>query len=51
MPLSREEIKHAMKQWNFAWDNHDLEGAMKLFHAEVLFENWTGGKVTVWSYE
>ena len=44
MPLSREEIKNALKQWNLAWDNHDLEGVMKLFHDEVLFENWTGGK-------
>ena len=45
MPLSREEIKNAMKQWNLAWNNHDLEEVMKLFHDEALFENWTGGKV------
>jgi ketosteroid isomerase-like protein len=44
MPLSRKEIKNALKQWNLAWDNHDLEGVIKLFHDEVLFENWTGGK-------
>lgn len=44
MILSRREIKNALKQWNLAWDNHDLEGVMKLFHEEVLFENWTGGK-------
>ena len=42
--LSREDIKNALKQWNLAWDNHDLEGVMELFHEEVLFENWTGGK-------
>ncbi len=41
--LSREEIKNALKQWNLAWDNHDLEGVMGLFHEEVFFENWTGG--------
>jgi len=45
MPLSREEIKNAMKQWNLAWDHHDLESVMTLFHDELLFENWTGGKV------
>ena len=45
MRLSREEIYNALKQWNLAWDNHDLEGVMKLFHDEVLFENWAGGKV------
>ena len=44
MILSRREIKNALKQWNLAWDNHDLEGVMKLFHDEVVFENWTGGK-------
>jgi len=44
MPLSKEEIKDALKQWNLAWDNHDLEGVMKLFHDEIIFENWTGGK-------
>jgi len=44
MTLSKGKIKNALKQWNLAWDNHDLEGVMKLFHDEVLFENWTGGK-------
>jgi ketosteroid isomerase-like protein len=44
MPLSRDEIKSALKEWNLAWDNHDLEGVMKLFHDEIHFENWTGGK-------
>lgn len=45
MTLSREEIRTALREWNLAWDNHDLEGVMKLFHDDVLFENWTGGKV------
>ena len=44
MPLSREEIIEAMKEWNLSWKNHDLEGVMKLFHVDVYFENWTGGK-------
>jgi ketosteroid isomerase-like protein len=44
MSLSRENIENALKQWNIAWDNYDLEGVMELFHDEVLFENWTGGK-------
>jgi ketosteroid isomerase-like protein len=44
MPLSREEIKNAVKKWNLAWDRHDLKEVMNLFHDEVLFENWTGGK-------
>ena len=44
MSLTREEIKSALKQWNLAWDNHDLEGVIELFHDEVLFENFTGGR-------
>jgi ketosteroid isomerase-like protein len=42
--LSRDDIKKALKKWNMAWDNHDLDGVMELFHDDVLFENWTGGQ-------
>ena len=42
--LSREEIEKALKKWNLAWDNHDLDGVMELFHDDILFENWTGGQ-------
>jgi len=44
MKLTKKEIKDALAQWNQAWDNHDLDGVMALFHADVVFENWTGGK-------
>ncbi len=43
--LSRDEIKAALQKWNKAWDEHDLEGVMELFHEEILFENWTGARV------
>ena len=26
-----------------AWNAHDLDGVMDLFHEGVVFENWTGG--------
>ena len=42
--LSREDIKKALTHWNLAWDNHDLDDVMELFHEDVLFENWTGGQ-------
>jgi ketosteroid isomerase-like protein len=45
MPLSRDEIEKALIEWNLAWDRHDLEGVMALFHKEVVFENWTGARV------
>ena len=44
MNLSKEEIAKRLIKWNLAWDNHDLEGVMDLFHDEIVFENWTGGR-------
>jgi len=38
MTFSREEIVEAMKEWNLAWKNHDLEGVMKLFHEDVFLK-------------
>jgi ketosteroid isomerase-like protein len=42
--LKRREIENALRRWNQAWDDHDFEGVMELFHDDILFENWTGGK-------
>ena len=42
--MAKDEIKIALDKWNQAWDAHDLEGVMALFHDDVLFENWTGGR-------
>jgi ketosteroid isomerase-like protein len=45
MKLSREQIVTALEGWNHAWENHDLDGVMKLYHDDIYFENWTGGHV------
>ena len=45
MNLTRDQILSALKQWNRAWDAHDLQSVMDLFHEDVLFENWTGALV------
>jgi len=42
--LSREELEKALNHWQRAWSEHDLDGVMALFHDEVMFENWNGGK-------
>ena len=42
--LTRREIENALRRWKQAWDDHVLEGVMELFHDDILFENWTGGK-------
>jgi ketosteroid isomerase-like protein len=44
MVLTREQIKKVLTRWNQAWDNHDLSGVIELFHDEILFDNWTGGR-------
>ena len=43
--LTKKEILEALAEWNRAWDDHDLEGVLLLFHEQVAFENWTGGRV------
>jgi len=44
MKLSRGEIVAVLAGWNQAWDEHNLEGVLALFHEDVYFENWTGGR-------
>ena len=43
--LTRDEMLEALAAWQGAWDRHDLDGVMGLFHEDVLFENWTGARV------
>jgi hypothetical protein len=43
--LTRNEIEKLLQEWNRAWDRHDLEGVMQLFHADIIFENWTGARI------
>ena len=45
MALSREKISKAMAEWELAWNKHDLNGVMELFHEDVLFEHWHGAIV------
>ena len=45
MKLTRNEIENALTKWNLAWDNHDLERVMDLFHENIQFDSWAGQKV------
>jgi len=45
MKLSRNQIKMLLKEWNMAWEKHDLEKIMELFHDDVFFENWSGAYI------
>lgn len=44
--LSRDEIGQALIEWQQAWNEHDIDRVMELFHDDVLFENWAGEQVT-----
>ncbi len=46
--LTRQEIETAFTKWGTAWNNHDLDGVMELFHNDIYFENWTGGSARGW---
>ena len=45
MVLKREEIISVMVEWEKHWNEHDIYGVMDLFHEEVVFEHWHGGRV------
>jgi hypothetical protein len=45
MKLARKEIKKQLKEWNLAWERHDLDKVMALFHDDIFFENWTGAYI------
>jgi ketosteroid isomerase-like protein len=40
----REEIERALRKWQQAWSEYDIDGVIELFHDDALFENWTGGQ-------
>ena len=44
MKLSREDIRKILIEWYQAWNDHNLDAVMQLFHDDILFENWTGGR-------
>lgn len=46
MVLSREELKKAMIEWELAWNRHDIDGVMALFHKDIFFEHWHGANVS-----
>lgn len=43
--LSREELINTITQWEFAWNDHDINGVVALFHDDVYFEHWYGARV------
>lgn len=45
MNFSKAEIILLFKEWLIEWNEHNLEGVMKLVHENIVFENWTGTKI------
>lgn len=44
--LSRAEILFLFNEWLIAWNEHDLDGVMKLLDEYIVFENWNCAKIT-----
>jgi len=45
MNLSKSKILPLFNEWLLAWNEHNLNEVMKLFHDDIVFEHWTGTKV------
>lgn len=45
MNLPRTTIVLLFNDWLIAWNEHNLDGVMNLFHEDIVFENWTGAKI------
>lgn len=43
--LSKVEILRLFKVWLTAWNQHNIDGVMELFHENIVFENWTGNTI------
>ncbi len=46
MNRSKAEILSIFNEWINAWNKHDLDKVMQLIHDDIIFENWTGAKVS-----
>ena len=40
--MNRQELRQTLQVWLNAWNNHDLEGVLALFHPDAIFESWDG---------
>ena len=43
--FSGDQIRTIMTRWNEAWNAHNLDEVLELFHDDIVFENWTGARV------
>ncbi|MCA9976826.1 MAG: nuclear transport factor 2 family protein [Anaerolineales bacterium] len=43
--MTRQQLIETLQIWMNAWNEHDLDEVMMLFHDEAIFENWDG-KIT-----
>lgn len=45
MNLSRDQLIRFMTDWNQGWQNYDLDAVLEGCSDDVVFVNWTGGRV------
>lgn len=44
--LSHAELMELIHNWLVEWNTHNLENVLSVLHEEVIFENFTGAKIT-----
>ena len=43
--LPKEKMQKILLKWYDSWNEHCLDDVMKLFHDDVIFEDWTGKRI------
>ena len=44
--LTKKQIIDLLTRWNEAWNEHDINKVAELFHNNIIFEAWTGAKIS-----
>ncbi len=42
---SRETFYSLLSEWYQAWNDHNFEAVLNLFHDEIIFEDWNGHNI------
>jgi uncharacterized protein (TIGR02246 family) len=43
--MSKNETETLLEEWLKAWDKHDLDGVVRPFAEDAVFETWTGFRI------
>ncbi len=43
--LSKNDIRNVLSEWYKAWNDHNLDNVIALFHDGIIFQSWTGAEI------